>query len=231
MRILQIHTHYQQPGGEDTVFEAERALLERYGHEVITFVEDNARLNVINPFKAAVDTVWSREAQRNIRKLIEQSRPDVVHFHNTFLRISPAAYYVVKEMGLPVVQTLHNYRLICPGSLLMRDGRVCEDCLGRMIPWRGVIHSCWRNSRSGTAIVAMMLVVHRLLKTWIKQVDVYIALTKFARQKFIEGGLPGEKIVVKPNFVYPDPGEGEHKGNFALFVGRLSVEKGGRTLL
>ena len=108
MRILLIHNYYTQPGGEDVVFEAERALLERYGHEVITFVEDNARLNVINPLKAAVDTIWSKEAQRNIRKLIEQARPNVVHFHNTFLRISPAAYYVVKEMGLPVVQTLHS---------------------------------------------------------------------------------------------------------------------------
>jgi len=231
MRILLIHNYYTQPGGEDVVFEAERALLERYGHEVITFVEDNARLNVINPLKAAVDTIWSKEAQRNIRKLIEQSRPDVVHFHNTFLRISPAAYYVVKEMGLPVVQTLHNYRLICPGALLMRDGHLCEDCLDKVIPWPGIVYSCWRNSRMGTAVVTAMLTVHRLLKTWIKQVDVYIALTEFARRKFIEGGLPAEKISVKPNFIYPDPGKGEHGGNFALFVGRLSAEKGVKTLL
>ena len=231
MRILLIHNYYTQPGGEDVVFEAERALLERYGHEVITFVEDNAQVNKVNPFKAAVDTIWSREAQRNIRKLIEQSRPDVVHFHNTFLRISPAAYYVVKEMGLPVVQTLHNYRLICPGALLMRDGHLCEDCLDKVIPWPGIVYSCWRNSRMGTAVVTAMLTVHRLLKTWIKQVDVYIALTEFARRKFIEGGLPAEKISVKPNFIYPDPGKGEHGGNFALFVGRLSAEKGVKTLL
>ncbi len=231
MRILLIHNRYTQPGGEDVVFEAERALLERYGHEVITFVEDNARLNVINPLKAAVDTIWSKEAQRNIRKLIEQSRPDVVHFHNTFLRISPAAYYVVKEMGLPVVQTLHNYRLICPGALLMRDGHLCEDCLDKVIPWPGIVYSCWRNSRMGTAVVTAMLTVHRLLKTWTKQVDVYIALTEFARCKFIEGGLPAEKISVKPNFIYPDPGNGEHGGNFALFVGRFSAEKGVKTLL
>jgi len=230
MKVLLIHNLYTQPGGEDVVFEAERALLERYGHEVITFVEDNARLNVINPLKAAVDTIWSKEAQRNIRKLIEQSRPDVVHFHNTFLRISPAAYYVVKEMGLPVVQTLHNYRLICPGALLMRDGHLCEDCLDKVIPWPGIVYSCWRNSRMGTAVVTAMLTVHRLLKTWIKQVDVYIALTEFARRKFIEGGLPAEKISVKPNFIYPDPGKGEHGGNFALFVGRLSAEKGVKTL-
>ncbi len=231
MRIFLIHNKYLQPGGEDTVFEAERALLEHYGHKVITFVENNARLKEINPLKAGMESVWSRESQRNIRKLIEETRPDVVHFHNTFLRISPAAYYTVKQMGLPVVQTLHNYRLICPGALLMRDGHVCEDCLQKMIPWPGVVHGCWRNSRSSTATVAAMLTVHRLLKTWIKQVDVYITLTEFARRKFIEGGLPAEKIVVKPNFVHPDPGDGEHKGNFALFVGRLSTEKGIHTML
>ncbi len=231
MCVLLIHNRYRQPGGEDVVFDMERMLLEHYGHKVITFVEDNARLEGVNPLKVTMEAIWSREAQRNIRNLIEETRPDVVHFHNTFLRISPAAYYVVKEIGLPVVQTLHNYRLICPGSLLMRDGRVCEDCLGRVIPWPGTVHGCWRNSRTGTAVVVAMLAIHRLLKTWTKQVDVYIALTEFAQRKFIEGGLPVEKIVVKPNFVYPDPGSGEHKGNFALFVGRLSKEKGVRTLL
>jgi glycosyltransferase involved in cell wall biosynthesis len=229
--MLLVHNHYRQPGGEDTVFEAEKALLERHGHEVVTFVEDNARLEGVNPLKVAVNATWSREAQRNIHKLIEQARPDVVHFHNTFLRISPAAYYVVKDLGLPVVQTLHNYRLICPGALLMRDGKVCEDCLRKIVPWPGVVHGCWRNSRSGTMVVAAMLTFHNVRRTWENQVDVYIALTEFARKKFVQGGLPEEKIVVKPNFVHPDPGDGEHKGNFALFVGRLSAEKGIRTML
>jgi len=231
MKVLLIHNRYRQPGGEDTVFEAEKALLEHYGHEVATFVEDNARLEGINPLKVAVNAIWSREAQRNILKWIEQARPDVVHFHNTFLRISPAAYYVVKDLGLPVVQTLHNYRLICPGALLMRDGKACEDCLRKIVPWPGVVHGCWRNSRSGTMVVAAMLTFHNVRRTWENQVDVYIALTEFARKKFVQGGLPEEKIVVKPNFVHPDPGDGEHKGNFALFVGRLSAEKGIRTML
>jgi len=231
MHILLIHNYYTQHGGEDVVFESEKLLLERYGHKVITFTEDNAKLSKVNPLKIAVNAVWSREAQRKILKLIEEKKPNVVHFHNTFLRISPAAYYVVKKKGIPVVQTLHNYRVICPGSLLMRNGHVCENCLKKRVPWPGVIHGCWRNSKAGTAIVATMLVVHRLLKTWAEKVDVYIALTEFARRKFIEGGLPAEKIVVKPNFVYPDPGSGEHKGNFALFVGRFSKEKGVRTLL
>ena len=229
--VLIVHNFYQQPGGEDAVFRAEADLLRSRGHEAVAFVEDNARLNGVNPLKAAVDAVWSREAKRHIRRLIKENKPDVAHFHNTFLRISPAAYYACREAGVPVVQTLHNYRLVCPGALLMRDGRVCEDCLGQAVPWPGVVHGCWRGSRMQTAVVAGMLTFHRLLKTWQEQVDVYIALTEFARRKFIEGGLPAKKIVVKPNFVHPDPGEREAPGRYALFVGRLSPEKGLGTLL
>lgn len=231
MHILVLHNYYHHPGGEDVVFKAEKALLERMGHKVVTFVENNARLKNMNPFKAAANAVWSKDAQQKLRRIIQQTRPDIAHFHNTFLMISPAAYYACKEAGVPVVQTLHNYRLICPGALLMRNGRVCEDCVGKAVPWPGVVHSCWRGSRVGTAVVATMLTAHHLMKTWQKQVDVYIALTNFARRKFIEGGLPADKIVVKPNFITPDPGIGLHKGNYALFVGRLSEEKGIQTLL
>ncbi len=231
MRILLIHNRYQQPGGEDAVFEVEKALLKRMGHEVIPFVEDNARLNGVNPLKVARNAVWSREAQDKIRRLIRETKPDVAHFHNTFLMISPAAYYACKEAEVPVVQTLHNYRLICPGALLMRGGQMCEDCMNKIVPWPGVVHGCWRASKMGTAVVVTMLSVHRRMKTWQEQVDVYIALTEFARQKFIEGGLPADKIMVKPNFMAPDPGAGQHEGEYALFVGRLSPEKGVQTLL
>ncbi|GBD39721.1 Alpha-D-kanosaminyltransferase [bacterium HR37] len=238
MRILLVHNHYTQPGGEDAVFEAEKSLLERMGHEVVEFVEDNRRLNGVNPFKVAVDAVWSREIYRKIRQLIRETRPEVAHFHNTFLRISPAAYYACKEEGVPVVQTLHNYRLICPGALLMRDGRVCEDCVGKAVAWSGVVHGCWRGSGAHTAVVSSMLTFHRLLKTWHEKVDLYIALTEFARQKFIQGGLPGEKIVVKPNFIASDElrvMSDEVKlitqQSYVLFVGRLSPEKGIQTLL
>ena len=230
MRILLIHNRYLQPGGEDAVFEAEKTLLEQMGHEVISFVEDNARINGMNLLQAAWNAVWSGEAQEKIRRLIREKKPDVAHFHNTFLMISPAAYYACKEEGVPVVQTLHNYRLLCVNALFFREGRVCEDCLGRL-PWRGVVRGCYRGSPLASGVVAAMLTTHRALGTWARGVDVYIALTEFARRKFMEGGLPAEKIVVKPNFVHPDPGPGEGKGGYALFVGRLSPEKGIRTLL
>ena len=231
MKILLIHNRYQQPGGEDAVFEAEKALLERMGHEVVSFVEDNARLSGMNFLQGVLNAIWSRETYSKLRRLFREIKPNVVHFHNTFLMISPAAYYACQKAGVPVVQTLHNYRLICPGALLMHEGQLCEDCVGKAVPWPGVVHGCWRGSRAGTTVVAAMLTVHHWLKTWQEQVDLYIALTEFARRKFIEGGLTAEKIVVKPNFVAPDPGEGRHEGGYALFVGRLSPEKGVRTLL
>jgi glycosyltransferase involved in cell wall biosynthesis len=133
-----------------------------------------------------------------------------------------------------VVQTLHNYRLLCPNALLFRQGKVCEDCLGKVFAYPGIVHGCYRESRAQSAVVALMLSAHRLLKTWHKKVSRYIALTEFARQKFIYGGLPAEKITVKPNFLADDKEyvphtEGQGKG--ALFVGRLSEEKGLRTIL
>jgi len=115
-KVLVMHTHYQTPGGEDAVFRAEAALLRSRGHEVVVFLEDNARLDGANPVTAALNTVWCREAHRAITDLIRDTRPDRAHFHNTFLRISPAGYYACKEAGVPVVQTLHNYRLVCPGT-------------------------------------------------------------------------------------------------------------------
>ncbi len=228
--ILLTHNLYRIHGGEDTAFNAEKTLLESKGHRVITFIEDNARLNGRNPLKV-LNMIWSRSAYRKIKHLIMDTKPDVAHFHNTFFMISPSAYYACKEEGVPVVQTLHNYRLICPGALLMRGGTACEDCVGKSVPWQGVLNACWRGSYIGTALVTSMLTLHRLLKTWQEKVDIYIALTEFAKKKFIEGGLPAEKIVVKPNFVYPDPGKGDHGGKYVLFVGRLSQEKGLPTLL
>ena len=145
--------------------------------------------------------------------------------------ISPAAYYACADAGVPAVQTLHNYRLLCPGAYFLRDGRVCEQCLGRTVPWPGVLHACYRESRAATAVVATMLATHHVLQTWQNQVAAYVALSEFARQKFIAGGLPAEKVFVKPNFVERDPGPKQVSGDYALYVGRLSEEKGIRTLL
>ncbi len=229
--VVQVHNHYQQSGGEDVVVAAERALLETHAHRVVCLTADNTAIRSKYPLTVAVRTVWSQRSYRSLRGLIRATRPDVVHVHNTLPLLSPSVYYAARAEGIPVVQTLHNYRLLCPVATLYRDGRVCETCVGRGIPWPGLVHGCYRGSRAATGPVVGMLAAHRALGTWTRMVTVYIALTEFARQKFIDGGLPSEKIVVKPNFVYPDPGPGEGSAKSALYVGRLTPEKGIDTLL
>lgn len=231
MKILIAHNYYQQPGGEDQCVAAEAALLMAHGHEVIKYSLHNDSINALGPFQVAARTIWSLSAYHEVRSLIRAHRPQIIHFHNTFPLISPAAYYAARAENVPVVQTLHNFRLLCPNALFFRDGRVCEDCLGKSIPWPGVVHKCYRGSRSASAASVAMLTAHRAVDTWQKVVDVFIALTQFSREKFIQGRLPAGKIAVKPNFVYPDPGRGAGRGGYGLFVGRLSAEKGLDTLL
>jgi glycosyltransferase involved in cell wall biosynthesis len=231
MKILAVHNRYQRPGGEDQVFVDETALLESRNHRVLRYEVHNDQVKQVNRLTLAKDTVWNTSAYRELGALIRRERPDVVHFHNTLPLVSPAGYYAAKAEGVPVIQTLHNYRLLCPVALFFRDGRVCEDCMGKAVPWPGVVHGCYRGSRAASGVIAAMLTIHRALRTWTEMVDVYVALTEFARNKFIEGGLPAGKIVVKPNFVAPDPGRGQGGGGYALFVGRLASEKGTGTML
>jgi glycosyltransferase involved in cell wall biosynthesis len=231
MNILMAHNYYQQSGGEDQVFADESQLLEQYGHHVHRFTMHNDQIDGTSQLALLGKTIWNREVYAELRSLIRQHKIQVVHFHNTFPLISPAAYYAAKAEKVAVIQTLHNYRLFCLNALFLRDGKVCEDCLGQPVPWQGVRHSCYRDNTAASAAVATMLTTHRLLQTWNQQVDAYIALTEFARDKLIQGGLPATKVIVKPNFVNPDPGFGQGEGNYALFVGRLSVEKGIDVLL
>lgn len=226
MTILMAHNYYQQSGGEDQVFAAEAALLESRGHRVVRFEEHNARIRNRSAGVIAIDAVWNSNSAHLLTELVRREKPDIVHFHNTFPLISPAAYYAVQREGVPVIQTLHNFRLLCPGATLFRDGAVCEECMDRRSLRPAMAHKCYRGSRPATAAVATMLTVHRAARTWHRKVDRYIALSEFARRKFIVGGLPANRIVVKPNFVSPDPGVGQGSGGYALFVGRLAAEKG-----
>jgi len=224
------HTYYQQPGGEDEVFRAEAALLEEHGHKVVRFTAHNDQIRELNALQMAGKTLWNGSMKSRFRQVLQRERPEIVHVHNTFPLMSPSIFHAAAAEGVPVVQTLHNYRLLCPMAEFFRDGRVCEDCLGR-VPLPGVFHACYRDSRMMSAGVAGMLALHRAIGTWRQKIAAYIALTEFGRDKFVEGGLPRERVHVKPNFITPDPEQGRGGGGYALFVGRLSRTKGLETML
>jgi glycosyltransferase involved in cell wall biosynthesis len=234
MKLLLVHNHYRQSGGEDEVFLRESELLRRGGHEVQVYTRHNSEIvedGILSKAKMAMRTLWAWDSVSCLRSLLRREKPDVAHFHNTFPLISPGAYYACQQEGIPVVQSLHNPRLICPAATLHREGTVCEECVGRIVPWPGVVHACYHNSQLQTAAVSGMLAGHRILGTWRNQVNAYIVFTEFYRQKFISAGLPREKIFIKPHFLGTDPGMKQNVGDYALFLGRLAPEKGVRTLL
>jgi glycosyltransferase involved in cell wall biosynthesis len=231
MNILVVHNLYKHAGGEDRVVENESALLARHGHTVVHYTVDNDTIDDINPVALAGMTVWNQASYKTTRDLIARERIDLMHVHNTLPLASPSVYYAAAAEGVPVVQTLHNYRLLCPNALLFRNGHACMDCSTTRTSWPAVKHACYRGSRAATSAVAAMLWVHRKAGTWHNQVDAYIAPSAFARSMFVAGGLPEDRLHVKPHFVDGDPGAGRGGGGYALFAGRLSAEKGIETLL
>jgi glycosyltransferase involved in cell wall biosynthesis len=231
MKILLVHNFYQQPGGEDQVFLREGNLLEEMGNEVLRYTVHNRDIGNRGRLALFRKALWNQTVYQELRNLIRSDRPDVVHFHNIFPLVSPSAYYAANAEGVPVVQTLHNYRLLCPSATFYRTRSPCEACTRTMIPWPGVIHRCYKESFALSGAVAAMLVVHRLLRTWKSKVTSYVVMTEFAREKFIDSGIPAQKIKVKSHFLGIDPGPGPGTGHYAIFVGRLSKEKGISTLL
>ncbi len=228
MRVLIVHCRYQQRGGEDAVVDSEVDLLRSAGDQVELFERYNTEIAEMGQASLAMQTVWSRPTRAAIKAVVERFQPDVAHIHNTFPLISPSVYSALGDLGVPIVQTFHNFRWLCPQAMFLREGRVCEDCLGRA-PVPALIHGCYRNSRLQTAVLSAMLVVHRYVGTLAHHVSRFVALNEFCRRKFIDGGLPAHKVVVKPNFVdLPEPEVRTRKG--ILFVGRLSPEKGIRVL-
>ena len=234
MKILQVHNEYRHPGGEEVVVNTEKVMLTQQGHEIQQWIVKNSSIQdakASQKAKIALQSIWSRNSYLQMQKQLQDFQPDVVHVHNTIPLISPSVYAACHRAGVPVVQTLHSYNLICPGPYLYRDGHICEDCVRKPVRYPGVLHGCYRKSRAQTAVAVAGLTTNQIRGTYKNDVDIYITLTRFARQKFIEGGLPAEKIAVKPNFVTSDIKPGVHTGGYVLFVGKLVKSKGIETLL
>lgn len=230
MRILLAHNFYQLGGGEDSVFYAEAALLEQHGLAPLRYVLHNKQIEHMSGISVAGKTIWNRQVHRELAELVRNQSIDVVHFHNTFPLISPAAYSAVRSAGAAVVQTLHNYRMLCPAAVLFRDGHACDDCLTKKLKLPAIQHKCYRGSLGATTVLTAALAYHHWRGTFEHDVDLYVSPSEAARKKYLEAGMRPGHIVVKPHFIDPDPGPGPG-GNYAVYVGRLSHEKGVDTLL
>jgi glycosyltransferase involved in cell wall biosynthesis len=222
MRVLVLHSRYLTgaASGENRVVDDEVRVLLEAGHEVASWQPSvdpsSSRLEL------AVDAVWSRHAMREVRRLVHEHRPEVVHVHSLYPRLSPAILREVPRR-VPIVMTLHNFRLMCLPATYVRNGAICEDCAGRL-PWRGVVHACYRGSRSASAVLGASIAVHRMLRT-LARVHTFLAVSGFVRDKHVEVGLDPSRIRVKSNFAWPTErrrGTGQH----LLFLGRLTPEKG-----
>ena len=228
MKILFVHNAYRQRGGEDAVVDAEQSLLRAHGHTVHLYQRHNDELreqSVLGSMAAAAGSLWNLRSAREIRQMCERLEPDVIHAHNTFPLISPAFFWMAGQRGIPVIQTLHNFRLLCPEAMLLREGRVCQDCVGKF-PWRAVTRACYRDSVAQSAVVTAMLGTHRALSTYQTQVTQYIVFNHFCRDKFIAGGLPAERLQIKPHFVKAPPLAETGGRSGGIFLGRLAPEKG-----
>jgi glycosyltransferase involved in cell wall biosynthesis len=233
MKILLMHNYYQNSGGEFTVFNNERTLLENYGNEVIVKTFNNrliSEFGLVEKIKLIKSTAFNTESYNEVLALLQLHKPDVVHVHNFFPLISPSVYHACSSMNVPVVQTLHNYRLLCPGATLFRDGTICEECRVKG-PFASLKYGCYRQSRIQTFAVANMIQSNSKNGTWKTKVDGYICLTDFMKKKFISAGFPDKKLFVKQNFLFEDPGYNISSEGSYLFVGRFAITKGINVLL
>ena len=236
MRILFIHNRYQQEGGEDVALDLEVRLLEQKGHVVSTLLFDNEGMDgFLKKVERGVQALYNRRSARIVERTIREFEPDLVHVHNIFFTASPSVIRVAAKHKLPVVLTLHNYRLICANALLLRDNAVCTLCVQKIFPLAGIRYKCYRGSAVETGLVTAVTGLHKVLRTWQKKVDAYITLTGFARSRFQASSMAAvqDRLRLLPNFIF-DPGLGEparERKDFFLFVGRLSREKGAHILV
>ena len=232
MKVLLIHNFLRPPSGENVVFENEKKLLADHGDQVIAYERHNSEIDSFRPSKMVGllwQSIWSNQSFRDIKALLDAHSPDVVHFHNTFPLISLSAYKACLDKKIPIIQTLHHYRMICPGALLFRNGRICDDCIKGSL-WNATFHGCYNKSRVKTALIALQIYLNRKMGTF-KRVTYFLALDEFGKDLFVRAGIPAEQILIKPNFLFDSVKPSySHKG-YALYLGRVSAEKDIKTLI
>ncbi len=231
MNILLAHNYYQTRGGEDVVFESERDLLKKNGQSVFEYVLNSSVIAGMGRLRTARTALWSSVAAKEVAGILRRDKIDIVHVHNTFPLISPSIYRACHQGGVPVVQTIHNYRWLCSAGTFYRDGMICTECLNTALPYPAVLHKCYHESRAHSLGAAGVQMVQRSTRVLNKHVNLFIAPTSFVKTIFPSSFISQSKIVVKPHFLLTDPGKKTVQGNHALFVGRLSEEKGTRALM
>jgi glycosyltransferase involved in cell wall biosynthesis len=231
MHILQVHNSYRQRGGEDTVVAADARLLRSAGHAVTQYIVPNPIGSIDTAMRLGL-ALWNPVAALRFRRQLEIAKPDIVHIHNTWFSITPSAASEARRARVPVVMTLHNYRLSCANGQFFRHGSQCTECLGGSA-FNGLLHRCYQDSFAASALAAANTGIHRQLRTWTRNVNTFLCLTEFAKARFIEAGIPEEKLQVRHNCVAdPDertvPASNSHQ---VAYIGRLGSEKGVRGLL
>lgn len=233
MRILLIHNYYQKAGGEDTVFKAEGELLAQNGHTVERLIFDN---KLIKSFRDIINfglsSIYNAKSAKILKAKIQEFQPDLIHVHNFFPIASPSIFFTAHRLKVPVVFTLHNYRLICPSGILFYDNKIYEKSIHHLFPIDAIRKGIYRNSKLQTAAVVMMTGLHKLINTWNRKIDAFITLSEFSKNIFINSSLKvkPDKLFIKPNFVF-DNGFDTDKEDYFFFVGRLVPEKGIMTVI
>jgi glycosyltransferase involved in cell wall biosynthesis len=232
VKVVVAHNRYRSdaPSGENVMVDLEIGQLRAAGVEVVPFQrtsDDIPSLPAAQKALLPLSPIWSPSSTRALAQLLQRERPDVMHLHNPYPLLSPAVVRTAHRLGVPVIQTVHNYRQVCAPGLYFRDGHVCTDCKGRAFALPAIQHKCYRGSTAQSAIMATTLAVHR--GTW-RSVDRYIALTENIAAHLRDYGIPADRISIKPNAV-EDPGNPEPPGEGVLFASRLSPEKGVDILL
>ena len=230
LRVLFAHNRYRNRGGEDESRDQEMYVLRSKGHEVVEYLVDNKDIQKTNYLSAGIQSVWNMDQHRQLTTLMKEIRPDILKVDNYFPILSPSIFGAAKSLGVSTVLSVRNYRLICPGASLFRDGKICRDCVGSKLALSAIRHQCYRSSYFQSAAVALSNSFAHLRGTWQDSVDRYIAVSDFVKRELVRGGFPEDKISVKGNSIV-DTGVGDGSGGYALFVGRLIPEKGIATLL